>query len=120
MVTESSSNTSGGKFRNLYVVIEHIDGKLVPVSLEMLGEARRLMDDFNQRYHESERVVSVVLGYKVQGLCQQLISYGADVVVYAENKELEYSRNTINPKVIAQISRDAGLAKHVFPMCRPP
>ena len=84
MVTESTSNTSGGKYRNLYVVIEHMEGKLVPVSLEMLGEARRLMDDFNQRYQESERVVAVVLGYNVQDLCQLLVSYGADVVVYAE------------------------------------
>ena len=120
MVTESFSNTSGGKYRNLYVVIEHIDGKLVPVSLEMLGEARRLMDDFNQRYQESEHVVAVVLGYNVQDLCQQLISYGADVVVYAEHKELEYSRNTIDTKVIAQISKDAGLAKQISPQYIPP
>src|SRR6478735_2395465 len=120
MVTESTSNTSGGKYRNLYVVIEHIEGKLVPVSLEMLGEARRLMDDFNQRYQESERVVAVVLGYNVQDLCQLLVSYGADVVVYAEHKELESSRNTIDTKVIAQISRDAGLAKQISPQYLPP
>ena len=46
------------------------------------------MDDFNQRYQESENVVAVVLGYNLQDLCQQLISYGADVVVYAEHEEL--------------------------------
>ncbi|MDQ5869327.1 MAG: hypothetical protein M3530_06320, partial [Thermoproteota archaeon] len=66
MVTELFSNTSGGKYRNLYVVIEHIDGKLVPVSLEMLGEARMLMDDLNQRYLYSDIVVGVVLGYNVR------------------------------------------------------
>ncbi|MDP9197529.1 MAG: electron transfer flavoprotein subunit alpha/FixB family protein [Thermoproteota archaeon] len=120
MVAGSFSNISGGKYRNLYVVIEHVDGKLVPVSLEMLGEARRLMDNFNERYQESERVIAVVLGYNVRDLCLQLISHGADVVVYAEDKELEYSRNTVETKVIAQISRDTGLARQISPQYIPP
>ena len=38
------------KYEHLYVVIEHEDGKPVPVSLEMLGEGRRLMDGYNKRY----------------------------------------------------------------------
>jgi len=37
------------KYQHLYVVIEHDDGVPVPVSLEMLGEARRLMDGFNKK-----------------------------------------------------------------------
>ena len=49
-------------YRHVYVVIEHIDGKLLPVSLEMLGEARRLFDDFNARYSSNEKIVAVILG----------------------------------------------------------
>ncbi len=110
MVEEIISDSDEGKYRNLYVIIEQVDGKLIPVSLEMLGEARRLMDDYNTKYHESELVVAVMLGYGVDNLCQQLITYGADVVVYAEDKELEYSRNTIETKVISQISQDPNVA----------
>jgi len=43
------------KYRHVYVIIEHIDGKLLPVSLEMLGEARRLFDDYNMRYSSNEK-----------------------------------------------------------------
>ena len=56
------------KYEHLYVVIEHEDGKPVPVSLEMLGEARRLIDGFNKRYSASEKVVAVVLGNNVRKL----------------------------------------------------
>ena len=47
------TNTQMGetsKYRNLYVIIEQIDGKIIPVGLEMLSEARRLIDDFNKKY----------------------------------------------------------------------
>lgn len=120
MTMNSFSDSSGGKYRNLYVVVEHMNGRIIPVSLEMLGEARRLMDDFNARYHEFEQVVAIVLGYKIQGLCHELISFGADVVVYAEDKELEYSRNTIDTKIISQISKDSTLAKQISPQYIPP
>ena len=38
------------KYRNLYVIVEQVDGKIIPVGLEMLSEARRLIDDFNKKY----------------------------------------------------------------------
>ncbi len=120
MTTGSLSGSSGGKYRNLYVVVEHMNGRIVPVSLEMIGEARRLMDDFNSRYNEAEQVVAILLGYNIENLCQELISSGADVVVYAEDKELEFSTNTIETKVISQISRDPSLARQISPQYIPP
>jgi electron transfer flavoprotein alpha subunit len=98
------------KYQHLYVVIEHEDGKPVPVSLEMLGEARRLMDGFNKRYSSDEKVVAVVLGDNVRKLCEELILYGADAVIYADSPELRYRRNLIDTKVISQIARNVDLA----------
>jgi electron transfer flavoprotein alpha subunit len=98
------------KYQHLYIVIEHEDGKPVPVSLEMLGEARRLMDDFNKRYSSDEKVVAVVLGDNVRKLCEELIFYGADAVIYADSPELRYGRNLIDTKVIGQIAKNADLA----------
>ena len=98
------------KYEHLYVVIEHEEGKPVPVSLEMLGEARRLMDGYNKRYSANEKVVAVVLGHDVRPLCDELIFYGADAVIYADSPELTYSRNLVDTKVIAQIARSRELA----------
>ena len=97
------------KYQHLYVVIEREAGKPVPVSLEMLGEARRLMNEFNKKYSSDEKVVAVVLGDNVRKLCEELIFYGADAVIYAESPELNYSRNLIDTKVISQIARSSEL-----------
>jgi len=98
------------KYQHLYVVIEHEDGVPLPVSLEMLGEARRLMDGFNRKYSSDEKVVAVVLGHNVRKLCEELIFYGADAVIYADSPQLRYRRNLIDTKVISQIARSRELA----------
>ena len=98
------------KYQHLYVVIEHEDGMPVPVSLEMLGEARRLIDGFNKKYSSDEKVVAVVLGHNVRKLCEELIFYGADAVIYADSPELRYRRNLIDTKVISQIARSREVA----------
>src|SRR5437773_5617739 len=90
------------KYQHLYVVIEHEEGKPVPVSLEMLGEARRLMDGYNKKYSADENVVAVVLGHDVRKLCEELVFYGADAVIYADSPELRYTRNLIDTKVISR------------------
>jgi len=98
------------KYQHLYVVIEHEDGVPVPISLEMLGEARRLMDGFNKKYSSDEKVVAVVLGHNVHKLCEELIFYGADSVIYADSPELRYRRNIVDTKVISQIASNRELA----------
>ena len=94
------------KYRHLYVIIEHKDGEFLPVSFEMIGEARRLLDGFNSKYSSNEKVVAVILGHNIKDISKQLIEYGADVVIYADNPELKDIRNTIYTKVIGQIAQD--------------
>ena len=103
------------KYRHVYVVIEHIDGKLLPVSLEMLGEARRLFDDFNARYSSNEKIVAVILGNNIKDFSKELIEYGADAVVCADHPELKDLRNTIHTKVISQIALDKEIASRIEP-----
>ena len=102
-------------YRHVYVVIEHIDGKLLPVSLEMLGEARRLFDDFNIRYSSNEKIVAVILGNNIKDFSKELIEYGADAVVCADHPELKDLRNTIHTKVISQIALDKEIASRIEP-----
>lgn len=103
------------KYEHLYVVIEHEGGKPIPVSLEMLGEARRLMDGYNSKYGASELVVGVVLGNNVRKLCEELVHYGADAVIYADNPELEYSRNAVDTPVLFQIVTNRDLVLKFAP-----
>ena len=111
---ENSSNATE-KYRHIYVIIEHFEGQLVPVTLEMLGEARRLMNDFNQKYNSTEKVVAVLLGSNVRELCDELVTYGADSVIYANHQELRYPRNDIDTRVIVQIAKDVEILKEISP-----
>jgi electron transfer flavoprotein alpha subunit len=97
-------------------VIEHEEGIPVPVSLEMLGEARRLMDDFNAKYSSNEKVVAVVLGDNVRHLCEDLIKSGADAVVYANSPSLRYYTNLLYTKIICQIAEDKNVARSISPL----
>jgi len=103
------------KYRHLYVIIELEDEKFLPVSLEMLGEARRLLDDFNKKYSTKEKVVAVVLGHNIKNISKQLIEYGADAVIFSDSPELKDVRNTIYTKVISQIAQDIKTLAEVEP-----
>ncbi|MCH8324560.1 MAG: electron transfer flavoprotein subunit alpha/FixB family protein [Thaumarchaeota archaeon] len=102
-------------YRHLYVIIELEDEKFLPVSLEMLGEARRLLDDFNKKYSTKEKVVAVVLGHNIKNISKQLIEYGADAVIFSDSPELKDVRNTIYTKVISQIAQDIKTLAEVEP-----
>ena len=102
-------------YRHLYVIIELEDEKFLPVSFEMLGEARRLLDDFNKKYSTKEKVVAVVLGYNIKNISKQLIEYGADAVIFSDSPELKDVRNTIYTKVISQIAQDIKTLAEVEP-----
>lgn len=115
LTSEDANSKKDEKYRHIYVIIEHFEGRVVPVSLEMLGEARRLMDDFNQKYDSAEKVVALVLGSNVRSLCEELVTYGADSVVYANHDELKYPRNDIDTRIIVQIAKDTQLIKEISP-----
>src|SRR5215204_4815666 len=85
----NSADTCKNEYRHTYVVIEHEEGKPLPVSLEMLGEARRLIDNFNDRYSLNEKVVAIVLGSGVRHLCEELLLFGADAVIYGGGRGLK-------------------------------
>ena len=91
-------------YRHLYVVVEIEDNKLIPVSKEMIGEARRLIDGFNKKYSSNEKVVAIVLGSNIKELSKELIEFGADAVIYCDHPQLADIRNTIYTKVICQIA----------------
>ncbi len=98
---------------HLYVVIEQEEGKILPVSFEMLGEGRRLMDNFNSKYNPKENVVAIILGHNIKHLCQELIYHGADAVICADHPELRYPRNLLYTKIISQIATDKSSAAQI-------
>ena len=85
----------------VWVLAEHHQGRLHPVSLELLGRARGLAGDLGQG------VAALLLGRDVENLCPELIAGGADEVHLVEHNLLENYLTLPRTKAAAQVIRQA-------------
>jgi electron transfer flavoprotein alpha subunit len=97
----------GGDYRDMWVYCETQGGELLDVSLEMLGKARSLMDQYNEDYDAEEQVVAVLVGDGVEQHVDTCIEYGADVVVYQDDERLDRFLATPYTEVVCDMMRGA-------------
>ncbi|ELZ81131.1 electron transfer flavoprotein subunit alpha [Haloferax gibbonsii ATCC 33959] len=95
----------GGTYRDMWVYCETQAGELVDVSKEMLGKARDLMDTYNDDYTTDERVVAVLIGSDVSKHVEDVIAYGADVVVVREDARLERFQHKPYTEIFCDMAR---------------
>ncbi|POG56484.1 electron transfer flavoprotein subunit alpha/FixB family protein [Haloferax marisrubri] len=95
----------GGTYRDMWVYCETQAGELVDVSKEMLGKARELMDTYNDDYTADERVVAVLIGSDVSKHVEDVIAYGADVVVVREDARLERFQHKPYTEIFCDMAR---------------
>ncbi len=72
--------------RNVWVFVEQEDGQVNDVSLELLAKAQELAHSLGSQ------VWALLCGYKMDGLAEKVIQYGADHVLAADHPELELYR----------------------------
>ncbi|MEF8779373.1 MAG: electron transfer flavoprotein subunit alpha/FixB family protein [Haloferacaceae archaeon] len=94
-----------GIYRDMWVYCEIQAGELIDVSLEMLGKARELMDEYNEAYDADERVVAVLIGDDVEGHAETCVEHGADVVVYHEDDRLDRFRHKPFTEIFCDMAR---------------
>ncbi len=78
--------------RAIWVFIEHTDGVIADVSLELTGKARELADHLDQTSGGRPEVVGLLCGHNVDALATDVIAHGADRVILADDPELELYR----------------------------
>ena len=71
------------EYKGVYVFIEQKSREIQNVSLELLGRGRGLADTLE------EELVAVFLGNEIKDQCQDLISHGADRVIYVDHPQLD-------------------------------
>lgn len=69
--------------KDIYVVVEQVDGIVQKVGIELLGIANELAKDLGQQ------VVAVLLGDNVKGLAESLIFHGAEKVICVDDPMLK-------------------------------
>lgn len=88
------------QYKDVYVFVEQRDGIIQKVAIELLGKARELADSLN------ERVVAMLLGYEISDKAKELIGYGADIVLCADERELVQYNTEPYAQAITQIVRE--------------
>lgn len=80
--TKSLSGIDKPAWRGIAVYVDHVGGKIHPVTCELIGKARELADKVNQP------VYAVFLGEGVNRQAQEILHYGVDKVYVCDKKEL--------------------------------
>ena len=84
----------------VWVIAEQIDCQILAVSLQLIGQARKLA-------HELETSVEVVLlGDKIDGQAQQLFAAGADRVYVGNAPALTLYQPEIYTEIIVELARE--------------
>lgn len=72
------------KWRGILVYIDHLDGKIHPVSLELIGKAKELASKINHP------VYALMIGDNIGASAQELRHYGVDDIFIYESKDLKH------------------------------
>ena len=87
-------------YKGVWVFAEQREGQLQKVSLELLGEGRRVADKLGVK------LTALLLGLNVEGLAKTLGEHGADEVLVADNKNLEHYTTDAYTKVICDLANE--------------
>ena len=87
-------------FQNVWVFCEQRSGVLMPTTLELISEARKLADE------RGALLCGILLGDKVESLAPTLGGYGADRVYVCESPLLDPFTTDAYAKVICDVISD--------------
>jgi electron transfer flavoprotein alpha subunit len=84
----------------VWVIAEQIDCRILPVSFQLVGQARKLADEL------STSVESILLGNHIEEQARLLIAGGADKVYLGNHPELQLYQPEIYTEMIVQLVRE--------------
>ena len=74
------------QWQGIVVYVDHMDGNIHPVTLELIGKAKELAAKVNYP------VYCLFMGYNIAGKAQELLQYGVDEVFVYDDEELKQFR----------------------------
>ncbi|MBS4804474.1 MAG: electron transfer flavoprotein subunit alpha/FixB family protein [Clostridium sp.] len=87
-------------YKGVWVFAEQREGELQKVSLELLGEGRKIADKLGVK------LTALLIGDNVKGLADTLGRHGADEVLVAENEGLKHYTTDGYTKVICDLANE--------------
>ena len=87
-------------YKGIWVYAEQRDGELQKVALELVGKGRALADNLGVE------LTAVLLGNNVDSIANELLAYGADKVIYAEDERLAHFNTDAYTRVISDLASE--------------
>jgi len=97
---EEDCEMSLADYKGVWVFAEQREGVLQKVSLELLGEGRKIADKLGVK------LTALLLGNNVANLANELVAYGADEVLVADHELLNNYTTDGYAKVICDLVRE--------------
>lgn len=95
----TDNNVNPADFKGVWIFAQQTDGKIAPVTLELLGKGRELADQM-----ETE-LSAVLFGSEIEGLAKELIAFGADKVIAVDDPELRHFRDERYAQAMADLAQ---------------
>jgi electron transfer flavoprotein alpha subunit len=90
----------GKRYGPVWVVAEQIDSQVQNVSLQLLGQARKLAEKLNSQ------VEVILLGDNIGETAQQFLQFGADRVYLGNGPELAFYQSEIYAEIIEKLATE--------------
>ncbi len=96
---QAAEVTDKSAYRGIWVYAEQRDGVIAPVVFELLGKARELAQDL-----ETD-LSAILLGYNLKDKARELIAFGTDQVILADDPALEHFQDELYAQALAALIR---------------
>lgn len=87
-------------YKGIWVFAEQRDNKILNVSLELLGEGRKIADKLGVK------LAAILLGNNIDDMAESLVKYGADEVLSIDDKFLEVYSTEAYTRVISKLIKE--------------
>ena len=89
------------EYKGVFIFAQQVDNELSSIALELLGKAKNLAEDLDEK-----KVTAVLLGSDVKGLVDKLAEYGADRVIVVDDPELKDYRTEPYTHALASVIKE--------------
>ncbi|HHU17818.1 MAG TPA: electron transfer flavoprotein subunit alpha/FixB family protein [Clostridiales bacterium] len=88
-------------YSDIWVIGELNDGKIHPVTVELIGKGKELINNLT-----GKKLNVIIIGYGVQNSAEKLLHYGVDKVLYVEHNLLKSFNTDYYVKAITDLIED--------------
>ncbi|MFA5528015.1 MAG: electron transfer flavoprotein subunit alpha/FixB family protein [Peptostreptococcales bacterium] len=98
--TKVNTQIDLSSYKDVWVIGELIEGKIHPVTLELIGEGKKLANDIQKK------LKVVVVGDQVKEVADKLLYYGVDKVYYLEHELLKDFNTEAYTRAISNLIKE--------------